>query len=87
MKEMAPSHINNYFTIWHGNPSYLHAMPKETHSIIFQALESGEAVGQYVMPFFRPQGDMQITMPERVREKESFKEAQLAKVRLELDHM
>jgi|GEM_PF-7026029 len=86
MKEAIKGHIQNYFAIYHGKEAWLHDMPEETKTIVYQHLDTGEAVGQYALPGLRPQGDMRISMPKRIREREKNIELQLKKIRKELSH-
>lgn len=86
MKEGIKGHIDNYFSIYRGKEAWLRDMPEETHTIVYQYLDTGEAVGQYVLPGLRPEGDMRITMPQRVKEREQGIEQKLMDVRRKLAH-
>ena len=84
MKEAAPHSVQNYFDIYHGKEAWLKDMPKETEPIVHQHLESGFAIGQFPLPGLRPEGDIRVRIPEKVIEHEHAIEAQLERVRREL---
>ena len=87
MKEAAPRSVQNYFAIHHGKEAWLKDMPQETEPIIRQHLETGFAFGQYALPGLRPEGDMRVWIPVKVREREQQIAAELEKVRRKLQHL
>src|SRR6185437_5485838 len=87
VKEAAPRSIQNYFDVHHGKEAWLKDMPAETEPIIRQHLDQGFAFGQYALPGLRPEGDMRIWIPEKVREREQAAAAELERVRQKLQHL
>jgi hypothetical protein len=86
VKEAPPHSIQNYFDIYHGKEAWLKDIPHETEPIVRQHLESGFAVGQFPLPGLRPEGDIRISIPEKVREHEHDIASRLERVRRELQH-
>ena len=81
------SEFKPYFDIHHGKKVWASEMPYVVKSAISVLLQSGEAVGQYGLPGIRPEGDMLIWMPGRVKERERVKEIQLIRIREELSRI
>ena len=84
MKENIKGHINNYFDLYKGREAYLSDMPIGTEHVVFQLLDSGEAIGQYVLPILRPTGDMLVKIPWRVAERKRKEERRIEGLRKEL---